>query len=49
MRVCLQFDLGILHRMNLSIRQAVGENPAVRFHIGLNKNIIPVNKPGLYD
>lgn len=38
--VCLQSDLGIPYRTNLSIRQAVGKNPAVKVHVGLNKNVI---------
>lgn len=47
--VCLQSDLGIPYRVNLHIRQAMGKNPAVRVHIGLNKNVIPVNKPRLHE
>lgn len=48
MNVSLQSDLGSLYRMNLSSRQAMEKDPALSVHIGLNKNVIPVNKSEVY-
>jgi len=45
--VCLWSDLGVPYRTNLSTSLDEGKNPVVRVHIGLNKNVVPVNTPGL--